>query len=215
MFSLSSIVQKAQSLIPTTTPSYTLSTDQDTPRATLFRKQFRLPDTQSPLQEIAAELTLGERLNQRRASQAAVTQGERNRDKDYSVRYAGRLHLSEQYLCFSTQGSSFLGSASAASSTSFTGQTHGAGPAGNGFTLPLCAVRRVERLPSQTHLFGLVITTWNGFNGPTSSTGKVPIPVQQRNNSDINNNCNGSTPSSALYSTLRVANMRVRDSATD
>lgn len=51
-------------------------------------------------------------------------------------------------MCFSTQPTSFLQSASTGTSTGFTGQTHGAGPGGNGFTLPLCAIRRVERLNS-------------------------------------------------------------------
>lgn len=79
-------------------------------------------------------------------------------------------------MCFSTQASSFLSTASTASSSSFTGQTHGTGPAGNGFTLPLCAIRRVERLHSQNALFALAITTSNGYNDPqnTKSTNVVP-----------------------------------------
>jgi hypothetical protein len=59
--------------------------------------------------------------------------------------------LSESYLCFSTQPTSFLPTASTSTSSGFTGQTHGAGPGGNGFTLPLCAIRRVERLHSQSY----------------------------------------------------------------
>lgn len=79
-------------------------------------------------------------------------------------------------MCFSTQASSFLSTASTASSSSFTGQTHGTGPAGNGFTLPLCAIRRVERLHSQNALFSLAITTSNGYNDPQSTklTNVVP-----------------------------------------
>lgn len=92
----------------------------------------------------------------------------------------GKLHLSEQYLCFSTQGSSFLNTASLSSSSSYTGQTHGAGPAGNGFTLPLCAIRRVERLHSQSYMFALAITTWNGtpdVKGKAPSGQKLTIQL--------------------------------------
>ena len=89
----------------------------------------------------------------------------------------GKLHLSEQFLCFSTQGSSFLNTASTSASSSFTGQTHGAGPAGNGFTLPLCAIRRVERLHSQSYMFALAITTWNG--SPDAKT-KNAVPSGQK-----------------------------------
>lgn len=52
-------------------------------------------------------------------------------------------------MCFSTTPTSFLQSASTSTSSAFTGQTHGGGPSGNGFSFPLCAIRRVERLNSQ------------------------------------------------------------------
>lgn len=84
----------------------------------------------------------------------------------------GKLHLSESFLCFSTQPTSFHPSASTQASTVFTGQTQGAGPAGNGFTLPLCAVRRVERLQTPNSLFALAITTWNGFTALSGKEGK-------------------------------------------
>lgn len=94
----------------------------------------------------------------------------------------GKLHLSEAFLCFSTTPTSFLQSASTSTSAAFTGQTHGGGPSGNGFSFPLCAIRRVERLNSQNFQvsrddtfvllrlsltiriqFALAITTWNGL----------------------------------------------------
>ncbi|KAF2433459.1 TBC-domain-containing protein [Tothia fuscella] len=156
MFNLSSIVQKAQQLID---PALTAPTERKPSKSALFRLQFRLPETQNPLQEITAELTL---------SAQRTTEGthliERDRDRARGNRYVGKLHLSEHYMCFSTQASSYLSTASTANSTSFTGQTHGSGPAGNGFTLPLCAIRRVERLHSQNTAFSLAITTSNGFS---------------------------------------------------
>ena len=101
--------------------------------------------------EINAELTI---------PPVNATQGDRQLDRGYH--YAGKLHLSEAYMCFSTQPSSFAQAASTSTSTLFTGQTHGGGPSGNGFTFPLCAIRRVERLNSQSFQFALAITTWNG-----------------------------------------------------
>ncbi|KAF2745151.1 GTPase-activating protein-like protein GYP2 [Sporormia fimetaria CBS 119925] len=160
MFNLSNLVQKAQQFIEPALPlAVPASNDQRPSKAALFRHQFRLPDSQSPLQEITAELTLSPHHSTRSSSSESTT-GEKERGQ--GNHYVGKLHLSEQYLCFSTQGSSFLHSASLTSSSSFTGQTHGAGPAGNGFTLPLCAIRRVERLHSQSYMFALAITTWNG-----------------------------------------------------
>lgn len=160
MFNISSLVQKAQQYIEPTLNNISapVSTDRRPSKATLFRHQFRLPDSQNPLQEITAELTL-----QPHHSTRGTTDGASDKDRSQGNHYVGKLHLSEQYLCFSTQGSSFINTASLSSSSSFTGQTHGAGPAGNGFTLPLCGIRRVERLHSQSYMFALAITTWNGI----------------------------------------------------
>ncbi|KAN0085590.1 Rab-GTPase-TBC domain containing protein [Elaphomyces granulatus] len=179
MFQLSSFVQKAQSLIDPANfiiPSLTPSADRNPSKSSLFRQQFRLPDSQNPLHEITAELALPV------APPSSSTHGERPRDGDRpGNRYAGQLHLSERFLCFSTQPTSFLPSASFAVSTSFTGQTHGTGPSGNGFTVPLCSIRRVERLHSLTHVFALALTTWNGALGRhPSSSAKDPPFVPQR-----------------------------------
>lgn len=144
MFNLASFVQKAQSLIDPTQALNLSASDRNPAKSTLFRHQFRLPDSQTPLQEITAELT----ISPAGSYNSNATQGEKERDRGYH--YAGKLHLSESYLCFSTQPTSFLQSASTSTSSGFTGQTHGAGPGGNGFTLPLCAIRRVERLHSQS-----------------------------------------------------------------
>ena len=168
MFQLSSLVQKAQSLIDPL--SFALptspSSDRNPSKASLFREQFRLPDSQNPLQEITAELV----LPIPHSSSTAAKQGERAKDVGRpGNRYAGKLHLSERFLCFSTQPTSFLPSASLSASTVFTGQTHGTGPSGNGFTLPLCAIRRVERLNSLGHVFSLVLTTWNGALGKATT----------------------------------------------
>jgi hypothetical protein len=173
MFNISSLVQKAQSYIEPTLNNIAApaTTDRRPSKATLFRHQFRLPDTQNPLQEITAELTLPPHHSTRGAGD--VTSGDK--DRSQGNHYVGKLHLSEQYLCFSTQGSSFVNTATLSSSSSFTGQTHGAGPAGNGFTLPLCGIRRVERLHSQSYMFALAITTWNGV--PDS---KTQIPAGQK-----------------------------------
>ncbi|KAK4988284.1 GTPase activating protein (GAP) [Elasticomyces elasticus] len=160
MFNLSSLVQRAQSLIDPNTPLFSSGSDHRPSKATLFRQQFRLPDTQNPLHEITAELTLASSRSLSHSRNPASQ--DRAPERDVGVHYVGKLHLSEQFLCFSTQVSSFANSASTTASSAFTGQTHGSGPAGNGFTLPLCAIRRVERLHSESYTFGLAITTYNG-----------------------------------------------------
>ncbi|PHH83720.1 hypothetical protein CDD82_4682 [Ophiocordyceps australis] len=149
---LSTLVQKAHQLIDPTQGLNLSDSDRNPSKASLFQHQFRLPASQVPLYEIGAELTI---------PPSNATRGDR--DHDGGWHYAGRLHLSDSYMCFSTTASSFAPSAPTASSLAFTGQTHGAGPSGNGFTFPLCAIRRVERLNSQTFQFALAITTWNGL----------------------------------------------------
>ncbi|KAJ2984390.1 hypothetical protein NUW58_g6086 [Xylaria curta] len=142
MFNLSSFVQKAQSaaqqLIDPMQGLNLTNSDRNPSKASLFQSQFRLPGSQTPLFEIPAE--------------------------PYHPSFQRRLHLSESYLCFSTTPTSFAQTASTSTSSAFTGQTHGAGPSGNGFTFPLCAIRRVERLNSQNFQFSLAITTWNGIS---------------------------------------------------
>jgi hypothetical protein len=167
MFQFSSLVQKAQSFIdPANFSLPTISSsDRNPSKASLFRQQFRLPDSQNPLQEITADLVLPIPR-----PPATSTHGERPREADRTGnRYTGRLHLSERFLCFSTQPTSFIPSASHSLSTTFTGQTHGTGPSGNGFTIPLCSIRRVERLNSLSHVFSLALTTWNGALGKQST----------------------------------------------
>jgi hypothetical protein len=138
MQAFSSFVQKAQQLLDPSQGLNLSDSDRNPSKASLFQSQFRLPSSQHPLYEITAELTI---------PPANATQGDRDRDRGYQ--YAGKLHLSEAFLCFSTTPSSFLQSASTSTSSIFTGQTHGSGPSGNGFTFPLCSIRRVERLHSQ------------------------------------------------------------------
>ncbi|PHH72904.1 hypothetical protein CDD80_4190 [Ophiocordyceps camponoti-rufipedis] len=169
MFSnLTNIVHRAQQLIDPTQGLNLSSSDRNPSKASLFQSQFRLPPSQTPLCEINAELTI---------PPSNATRG----DRDRGWHYVGKLHLSESYMCFSTTPTSFLQSASTSTSSAFTGQTHGAGPSGNGFTFPLCAIRRVERLNSQNfqaktpfktsgdvqltlaYQFALAITTWNGL----------------------------------------------------
>ncbi|KAJ9155618.1 GTPase activating protein [Pleurostoma richardsiae] len=159
MLNLSSFVQKAQQLLDPTQGLNLTDTDKHPSKASLFQNQFRLPASQHPLFEITAELTI--------PPSATTTQGDK--EKDSGFRYAGKLHLSEAYICFSTTPTSFVSSASTSTSSAFTGQTHGGGPSGNGFTFPLCAIRKVERLNSQNFQFTLAITTWNGL---WSETGK-------------------------------------------
>ena len=178
MFSIASLVQKAQEYIEPTLSTSIGTSDRRAAKATLFRHQFRLPDSQNPLHEITAELILLNHLNGSSKSTAATSEN-RSASSSHGIRYAGKLHLSEQFLCFSTQGSSFLNSASTSASSVFTGNTHGAGPVGNGFTLPLCSVRRVERLNSQNYMFSLAITLWNGSNDAGSKQGKSSLPVHK------------------------------------
>ena len=166
MIPWSSFVQKAQSLIdPANFNISSLSSSDNNPsKASLFRQQFRLPDSQNPLQEITADLVLP------LPNSSSSSEGSRRVDRPGN-RYTGRLHLSERFICFSTQPTSFLPSSTLSASNSWTGQTHGTGPSGNGFTLPLSCIRRVERLHSASHVFSLALTTWNGLlTKPQEST---------------------------------------------
>ncbi|KAF1816361.1 GTPase-activating protein GYP5 [Eremomyces bilateralis CBS 781.70] len=164
-----SLVQKAQTLIDTA--GLTASPSKSPSKSTLFQHQFRLPDSESPLYEITSELTLPLPRSGRQPQDANDVSSQLRGNH-----YVGRLHLSEHYICFSTQGSSFLSTATTSSSSSFTGQTHGTGPSGNGFTLPLCAVRRVERLNSQSFQFSLAITTSNGYRDVDKKQSTNPNP---------------------------------------
>ncbi|KAI9036521.1 GTPase-activating protein [Aspergillus affinis] len=172
MMQWSSFVQKAQSFIDPANfnlPTLT-SSDRNPSKASLFRQQFRLPDSQNPLQEITAELVLPIPH-----TSSPTSQGDASRNIERAGnRYAGRLHLSERYICFSTQPTSFAPSATLGASTYWAGQTNGTGPSGNGFTIPLCCIRRVERLNSLSHVFSLALTTWNGALGKQQSSGFVP-----------------------------------------
>ena len=177
MFSLASLVQKAQSLLD---PSSTAASNEPrTSKETLFRQQFRLPDSQSPLYEITAQLVLP---THDATPPTNVTQGEKQKNRPSGNQYAGKLYLSQGFLSFSTHSTSFIRSATLSSSSSFTGPTHGAGPAGDGFTLPLCAIKRVERLSSSQSTFELAITTWNGldytFHQPSAADGVLKFSLQ-------------------------------------
>lgn len=169
MFNINNLVLKAQSLLD---PAFSTpkSSEKNPSRATLFRLQFRLPDTQTPLDDITAELTLPS-LHQISRSSASASHEKPNSYQRGGI-YVGKLHLSESFLCFSTQSTSFRAGAGSQSGSSFTGQNHEAGPSGNGFTLPLCAIRRVERLPTANALFALAVTTWNGLTAPSSKNGQ-------------------------------------------
>ena len=175
MFNLSALVQKAQSFIDPTLSPISKAADRNPSKATLFRHQFRLPDAESHLYEITAELTLATHHSSHSSKQSS---GEKENSGPQGNIYSGKLHLSDNFLCFSTQNTSFQQGASVQASSAFTGQTHGSGPAGNGFTLPLCAIRKVERLHTQNALFALAITTWNGFTAVTP--GQSPQTVAQR-----------------------------------
>jgi len=168
-----SLVQKAQALIEQANSPLT-EADRRSSKAVLFRHQFRLPDSQTPTDEIQAQLVLFRIAGARARAGSTASERTAARWVPGNV-YEGRLHLSEHYLCFSTQTSSFSAGASIGAASAFTGQTHGTGPAGNGFTLPLCAIRRVERLQSQSHEFALSLTTWSGAAAPASSAeAKMP-----------------------------------------
>ncbi|KAF7513551.1 hypothetical protein GJ744_008845 [Endocarpon pusillum] len=171
MFQFNTLVQKAQSLIDPSVAVLSPTTERNPSKSVLFRHQFRLPDSQSPLQEISAELFIP--TTHTRSTETSLESNVNG------TKYAGELHLSESFLCFSTQRTSFLPNSSFSASSSFTGQTHGTGPAGNGFTLPLCAIRRVERMKSQSHVFTLALTTWNGMLVRSSGKDTPTVPPQR------------------------------------
>lgn len=133
-----SFIAKATSLLTEPPPPPPSSRPTKT---VLFRNHFRLPDSQSPLQEITCELTL--------------PSGEH---------YAGKLYLSEAFLCFSPNPP--------------TATSVAAATAGVGFTLPLCAVRRVERLHSRSYMFALAITTWHGVAAGSAGSKEERITLQ-------------------------------------
>ncbi|KMU79267.1 hypothetical protein CISG_07698 [Coccidioides immitis RMSCC 3703] len=166
MFQLSSLVQKAQSLVDAANFGFasTGSSDRNPSKGSLFRQQFRLPDSQNPLQEITAELVLPVPYSSSSASSiSSATQGERPRDVGrVGNTYPGNLHLSERFLCFSTQPTSFLPSAVLARRRRLQDKHTGLVRRLEGLTLPLCSIRRVERLNSLSHVFSLALTTWNG-----------------------------------------------------
>ncbi|KAJ9652290.1 GTPase activating protein (GAP), partial [Neophaeococcomyces mojaviensis] len=159
---LSSLVQRAQSIIDQT--PLASNHDKHPSKAALFREQFRLPESQNPVAEISAELVIPLQYS---SSGEPPVSGEKAREA--GTKYVGEAHLSESFLCFSTLRTSFLPTASHASSTSYTGQTGGAGPGGHGFTIPLCSIRRVERLNSQPDTFNLALTVWDKYVQQTPS----------------------------------------------
>lgn len=167
---LSSLKNSVQSFIDPTLNPLSQASDRYPSKSALFRDQFRLPESQNPLYEISAELFLPLPY-----SPSPISSTSAEKAKDTGTKYLGELHLSESFLCFSTQRTSFLPTSSHSSSTTYTGQTHGAGPGGHGFTLPLCSIRRVERLNSQSHVFSLALTTWEGM--PTRGSEKSTTPA--------------------------------------
>lgn len=174
MFSLNSLVQKAQSFIDPTSSPLAKPSDRSPSKAALFRHQFRLPDSQAPSHEITAELSLPASS----ASRSTASHiGNKIENPGGVTVYVGKLHLSESFLCFSAQAISLHQGASIQSSIGFSAQNHVPGPAGNGFTLPLCAVRRVERLNSKYNgHFELAITTWNGVTNISAKAGNPADP---------------------------------------
>ncbi|KAK5135606.1 hypothetical protein LTR08_005086 [Meristemomyces frigidus] len=184
---LANLVSRAQqfidpALLPAPLAHYT-NPSKAPDKATLFRHQFRLPDSQTPLYEITAELSLPPSKKPTPSpTPPPPPQSPKSWDKSNwddparGAHYVGQLHLSEQFLCFTTTPTSFLPTSTASASAAFTGRTHGTGPAGNGFTLPLCAVRRVERLHTQSYTFALSITTWNGFDPGSTHMPGAPAP---------------------------------------
>ena len=173
---LSSLVQRAQSIIDQT-PLATHN-DRQPSKTALFREQFRLPESQHPIAETSAELFIPLPY-----TSTSLPAAPAEKAKENGTRYQGELHLSESFLCFSSLRTSFLPSSSHASSTSYTGQTGGAGPGGHGFTIPLCSIRRVERLNSAPHVFNLALTVWDKYvqQQQTALSEKPPsgLPVRK------------------------------------
>ncbi|KIX09955.1 uncharacterized protein Z518_01036 [Rhinocladiella mackenziei CBS 650.93] len=167
---LSSFVQKFIEQSPLSS-----NNDNRPSKASLFRDQFRLPAGQNPLHEITAELFLPLPSS---AAGRPITSGEKSRDN--GNKYVGELHLSEHFLCFSTIRTSFLPTASHSSSTSFTGPTQGAGPGGHGFTLPLCSIRRVERLNSHQDKFSLALTTFESIPKHSIEKARASLPPPRK-----------------------------------
>jgi hypothetical protein len=177
MFSFSSLVQRAQTLIDPTAAVFSSSNDAGkASSASLFRQYFRLPDTESLLQEVTAELTLpalhgGSATTA--ASAAAAAADKRQQEGDNS--FLGWLHLSEHFLCFSTQTTSFLQASSAGNGI----RTDGPSLAATAFILPICAVKQVDRLHSRSYTFALAVTLWSG-SGQTDGAETGSLSMQQR-----------------------------------
>lgn len=117
MFNLNALVQKAQSIIDPSTIN-SKATDGAPSKAALFRLQFRLPDSQNPLYETTAELS----LSATRPRRSTQPHGEKPRVNDRGNTYVGKLHLSESFLCFSTQPTSFLPGSSIQASSGLQGR---------------------------------------------------------------------------------------------
>lgn len=95
-------------------------------RSQLFSTSFSLPSSESPVDSLPAVLSL--------SSPSVSTQ-----DQEEGV-YAGRLTLTQSFLCFSSIDSRSCR-----------------------LNLPLYSVRRVERLNAKNGVFALAVVVWHGL----------------------------------------------------
>lgn len=115
-------------------------------RDELFRYEFHLPDTQNIQIDSVAEVALhssdpGSHPNIAGASTTSPQIGPDGYMSPGDLFWSGRLYLTQQYLIFKD---------------GFNGKSFN-------FAVHLSTIRKVERLPSKSYVFGLIITTYAGL----------------------------------------------------
>jgi hypothetical protein len=127
---------------PTVTTIYNRKFSQDE----LFRKKFKLPPSESLMDECQAEISIiaAETSGQYSGSNSLNS---KNLPED-SVFYPGKIQLSESFLIFESAADSEYNV-----------------PAGRNcsFTLSLISISKVERVPSNSMIFALSITLYHGL----------------------------------------------------
>ncbi|GMM33942.1 GTPase-activating protein [Saccharomycopsis crataegensis] len=115
-------------------------------RDELFRDEFHLPESQTIQIDSAAEVSLHYNETAKNSQDfsspttSPLVNGESHVNHN-DVFWSGRLFLTEQYLIFKD---------------GFNGRDFN-------FTIHLSTIRKVERLPSKSYVFGLIITTFSGL----------------------------------------------------
>lgn len=122
----------ANNIAPTVTTLYNRKFSPDE----LFRHDYRLPPSESLMDQIEAEISL---VPADKAGQ--YTSGHIVNPTDEFLVFAGKLYLSESFLIFRSQ----------------------IDPRNCSFTLSLLTIRKVERFPSHSHIFALSLHLYHGL----------------------------------------------------